>query len=408
MTSHFNRTPSILFIADVEKSHSLLSSQGIPLIEHLSREGYQIGMVSFETTDTLESESDRVIQERLGERVRFHPVRMDKWKWLKGWIRKLLWGTVEVMRVQKRYRYQILQARSFFPALIAWLSTARYGGKWIYDTRNFFWEEQVELGRNRNNILVRWGFGMDRFLLRKAHRIIAVTEAAKKIYIKQLERFDITPEKIVVVHNSYSPERFGFDSEQRIAARRKLGIEHRTVLVYSGSLVQWYLFKEMAQFCNRFQSQYPQGLALWCSYEWTEESKRWAENLLEGDFRLMKLSPSEVGAVLQAADAGLMFLQLTTSNMTTLPIKFAEYLACGLPVVLNAGLIEPEKVVRKYRVGVVLQDMSEDSIQRGADERIQLVQDPEVKHRAQEAARVEFHLDQAIERYRQCYQTLIS
>ena len=183
-------------------------------------------------------------------------------------------------------------------------------------------------------------------------------------------------------------------------------MENRTVLVYSGSLVQWYLFEEMARFCNRFQARYPDSCSLWCSYEWDEKSKRWGQGLLQGNVQLLSLRPEDVGATLQAGDAGLMFLRTTMSNRTTIPIKFAEYLACGLPVVLNAGLIDPEAIVKKYRVGVVLPDFSDAALDRGIDELWELLQDPELKHRAHEAATKEFHFEQAMESYRECYREL--
>ena len=367
-----------------------------------------MGFMSFETAETLSLNQDKAILERLSNRVRFHPVRMDRRLWLRGWIRKLLWGTLETMRVQRQHRYQILHARSFFPALTAWLVTLRFGGKWIYDTRNFFWEEQVEMGRSRKNLLVRWGFWIDKFLLRKADKVIAVTDAAKRIYTEQLRRSHSPTDAVTVVHNSYAPKRFGLNISQRMERRKELNLHDRIALIYSGSLVRWYLFEDMARFCNRCQAKQPNSYSLWCSYEWTDESRQWANNLLARDFLLLKLDPEEVGTTLQAADVGLMFLQPTLSNATTFPIKFAEYLASGLPVVINAGLKSRRRLSGNIGWGVVLPDMSDAAIDRAVDELVELLADPEVKQRAQEAACTEFHLDQAIEKYRQCYQALLS
>ena len=364
-----------------------------------------MGLLSMETVRTLASEDDRVILQRLGDRVGLHPVRMDRWMWLKGWIRKLLWGIIGTLRVQKRHRYQVLHARSFEPAVMAWLATKFYGGKWIYDTRNFYWEEKVELGRIGDNIFAKWGFAFDRYLVRKADRVVAVTDAAREIYAEQMKSSDAA-NSIIVIHNNFNPERFGLEDEIRENRRRELGVENRTVLVYSGSLVPWYLFEEMARFCNRFQVRHPDSCSLWCSYEWDEKSKRWGQGLLQGNVQLLSLQPEEVGGTLQAGDAGLMFLRTTMSNRTTIPIKFAEYLACGLPVVLNAGLIDPEAIVKKYRVGVVLADFSDGALDRGIDELWELLQDPELKHRAHEAATKEFHFEQAMESYRECYREL--
>jgi glycosyltransferase involved in cell wall biosynthesis len=397
--------PSVLFISNVDRAHPLLRSQGIPLIDRLSRQGYRMGFLSIENGDTLGSKEDMKVRERFGDRVALYPVRMDKWMWLPGWVRKLSWGILGTMKVQRRHRYRVLHARSFEPAVMAWVATLFYGGKWIYDTRNFFWEEKVELGRRRN-LFMRMGFAFDRYLVRKADCVVAITDVAEQEYAKQIGNYSESSGKLTVVHNNYDPDRFGFDREVRSATRRELGLSDRHVIAYSGSLVRWNRFEDMALFCNRFQARDSSGYALWCSYEWNEQAKAWAAKLLTAEYRLLTLAPEEVSRTMQAADAALMFLSLTKSRTTTFPIKFAEYLASGLPVVIHRGLISPEEIIRKYNVGVVVEDMTEEGIDRAVDELMELLQDPNLRNRAHETAKREFHLDQAIAKYRQCYQEL--
>jgi glycosyltransferase involved in cell wall biosynthesis len=405
MTTQSDPMPSVLFISNVDRAHPLLRSQGIPLINRLSKEGYRMGFLSIENLETLGSKEDKKVQDMLGDGVALYPVRMDKWMWLRGWVRKLFWGTLGTMKVQRRHRYQVLHARSFEPAVMAWMATLFYGGKWIYDTRNFFWEEKVELGRRRN-IFMRMGFAFDRYLVRKATQVIAVTKAAAKIYSVQLGCSDGLAQSVAVVHNSYNPTRFGDDDGARMARRKELRLENKVVTVYAGSLVRWYLFEEMARFCNRLHIKHSDSTTMWCSYEWNQDTERWANGMLEGDVRLLNLAPEEVPGALQASDVGLMFLRLTVSNTTTFPIKFAEYLASGLPVVINRGLESPEEIIRRYKVGVVVEDMTDEGMDRAVDELMELLHDPEIRERAHEAAKKEFHLDQAVEKYRQCYHIL--
>jgi len=426
MTGMNAQIPSVLFVSNVERGHPLLRSQGIPLIDRLSREGWRVGFLSIENRQTSSSTEDLCIRDSFQDRVALYPVRMDRWMWLRGWVRKILWGTLRTLQVQRQHRYRILHARSFEPAVMAWLATMFYGGKWIYDTRNFFWEEKVELGRIGRNIFTRMGFAFDRYLVRKADTVIAVTEAARFEYAKQMgagspasrrqspsprrhshESGNLDPaDRLSVIHNNYDPQRFTIDAAARSSRRMELGISDRHVLIYSGSLIKWHRFEDMATFCNQLQTKDTSGYTLWCSYEWNEETERWAKTLLTGDYRLLRLAPAEVCPTLQAADAGLMFLTLTKSRTTTIPIKFAEYLACGMPVVVNQGIGDPEEIVRRYRVGVVVQDMTDDSIDRAVNELLELLHDPNMRDRAVEAAKKEFHLDMAIEKYKECYHRL--
>ena len=55
------------------------------------------------------------------------------------------------------------------------------------------------------------------------------------------------------------------------------------------------------------------------------------------DYAVRKVAPADVSSYLSAADAGIAFYRPGISRLGTSPVKVSEYLACGLPVVIERG-----------------------------------------------------------------------
>jgi glycosyltransferase involved in cell wall biosynthesis len=64
--------------------------------------------------------------------------------------------------------------------------------------------------------------------------------------------------------------------------------------------------------------------------------------------------PSDVPSYLSAADAGLAFIKRCFSKQASSPTKYAEYLACGLPLVINAGVGDSDALIEDENVGVLV------------------------------------------------------
>lgn len=68
---------------------------------------------------------------------------------------------------------------------------------------------------------------------------------------------------------------------------------------------------------------------------------------------------NEMPKYLSAADIGIIFREQHIVNRVASPIKFAEYLACGLPVISNDGVEQIVDVVQTYGVGTIVTNLDE-------------------------------------------------
>jgi glycosyltransferase involved in cell wall biosynthesis len=97
------------------------------------------------------------------------------------------------------------------------------------------------------------------------------------------------------------------------------------------------------------------------------------------------------------------------SKIFSCPTKFGESLACGLPVVINSGIGDTEEIVRKERIGVVINEFSPRGYKKAAEElKILLSEKDELRYRCRSVAERYFSLDCGIGQYEQIYHSLIT
>jgi glycosyltransferase involved in cell wall biosynthesis len=123
------------------------------------------------------------------------------------------------------------------------------------------------------------------------------------------------------------------------------------------------------------------------------------------DYCLQTAPPKEMPDLLGAADIGILFRKDDThTKMIPSPIKFAEYLSCGLPIVINPGVGDSSEIVAKYDVGVLVDPADPIQLRSGAEKILEMVRsDTGLYHRCRETAQKELSLDSAEQRYLDCY-----
>ena len=127
-------------------------------------------------------------------------------------------------------------------------------------------------------------------------------------------------------------------SEETIAkTRRQLAIHSDDILLtYSGSLAGWQSFELLETFLSTLLNAQANIKILFLS------KKDEMITQLEGKFphRIFSkhIEPEEVPSYLVAADYGLLIREETITNQVASPVKFAEYLACGLKVLISNHL----------------------------------------------------------------------
>jgi len=125
-----------------------------------------------------------------------------------------------------------------------------------------------------------------------------------------------------------------------------------------------------------------------------------------GDVRVQSAPHARVPDVIATADAGIMLSAPAWSNTARCPTKLAEFLACGVPVVVSRGIGDTEALVRDERVGVVVEDLAGPAYERAAAALEALRAEGGLAERCRRAAERSFALGDGVARYEEIYRRL--
>jgi glycosyltransferase involved in cell wall biosynthesis len=105
-------------------------------------------------------------------------------------------------------------------------------------------------------------------------------------------------------------------------------------------------------------------------------------------------------------DAGVFFIRVCFSKRASAATKLAEFLGCGVPVIINGGIGDSGEVVGANSVGVVLPDTSRAAFEASTAAVRSLLADGGASARCRATAVREFSLAEGAVRYAQLYDTL--
>lgn len=330
----------VLYVSQTGMTEPLGQSQVIPYLTGLARVGYRIEIVTFEPEDVQTAAVDRVRQQ-LGDhgidyvwlpRRRAHDVAT-----------KVLESTKALVRLVGRAlanRPRIIHARSYLPAAVA--RAARLllpGSRFIFDCRGLLGDEYVDFGHwQRGSFNYRLLKQAERHLFGSADAVVCLTDRLRR-WLRDEERLVDLQTPVSVIPCCVDLSRFVVADAARAESRKRLGAGDRFVLAYAGTLGAWYCEPQMAELFAMLRRRRP---ALFAVFTRADSERLRAElrhrGIADADVIVQAGTQSEMPALLAGADAAVSFAEPRFSKIASSPVKVAEYLAVGLPVVVNRGV----------------------------------------------------------------------
>ena len=130
----------------------------------------------------------------------------------------------------------------------------------------------------------------------------------------------------------------------------------------------------------------------------------------ESDYQVLSASPGEMPSYLSASDVGLAFIKACFSKLASSPTKYAEYLGCGLPLIINAGIGDSDALIIDDRAGVLVENFTETGYREAAIAIELLVAEAEkTRARAREVAERRFDVNAVgAQRYARMYEKVLA
>ena len=404
----------VLFISYNGMLEPLGQTQVIPYLRELAKRGVKYTLLSFEKANAFAAQgklrAENLKRELLAQGIEWHSLRYHQRPSLPATLFDVMAGIRYAGRLVRRNRIELVHARGHIPATIGLALKRRFGIKMIFDLRGLMAEEYVDANH--------WSEGGARYRITKLaeRRILADTDAivtlTERIWpiIKEWDGLQSRKVDHAVVPCCVDLSLFRFSDADRARRRAELGLGDRLTLVYSGSLDGWYLTEEMADFFAYVAGRRSDAHLLWLTTGRPERVRELmaARGITKDQFTMRSVAASDVPSYLAAGDVGLSFIKRCFSKIASSPTKNGEYLACGLPLIINAGIGDSDSLVTDWRAGVLINELDRKSFDRAYNE-LQAFITNGAKAKARRVAEKLFDLEAiAGQRYADLYEKVLN
>lgn len=219
-------------------------------------------------------------------------------------------------------------------ALAGWRVAWSMRVPFVFEVRDLWPESLAAVGAGGEGTLLHRVLGsIAGFLYRRADRIVVVTSAFKDHLI---QHWRVPPEKIAVVENGVETNLFCPNAASAGEVRKQLGLDHRFVICYVGTMGMAHGLETMVAAAEELQARLPNATFLLIG-EGAEKQKiiDLTNSRRLTNIQFLEQQPRErIPCFVSAADVCLVLLKKNDLFKTVIPTKLLESMACATPVVV--------------------------------------------------------------------------
>jgi glycosyltransferase involved in cell wall biosynthesis len=371
--------------------------QVVAYLEHLAS-GRPIHLLSFEKPQDLQDTARMgAMRSRLAAAgVAWYPRRYHKSPSAPATAWDILAGTAQAFRIARRHGIRIVHARSYVSGCMALALKRIRRMAFVFDMRGLWVDERVEGGLwPADGALFRFGKVCERRLLLAADHVVTLTRASAGA-LEGLTFLAGRVPPISVIPTCVDLSRF---------PARAAPPDGPLTLGHVGSVGTWGAFDQTLAFFNAVRERRPEARLLVVSRSDHGRIREMVANVgvPEACVEVRAADYQDVARQMHRMHAGMAFYRPGYSRIATAPTKLAEYLACGIPCIINDYVGDVEEILEGDRVGVAMKDASAAGMERVADRLLALLADPGLHARCVAVARNRFALDRGVAAYEAIY-----
>lgn len=394
-----------LFIAYHSASTPIMESQGISYIRGLANKGMQYSLLTFEPEEDLQ-DSIKLIS-GIGITLKWKYLIYHKKPRLLATVYDIAYGILTTAVIIKRDKIKLVHARGFISAVIAFIPAKIFRIKILFDTRGLLADKYVCGGLlNKNSFTYKFMRLCEDALIRQSDSFTVETYRHAKVIIgsqfsANLSQANGLTSKINVIPCCVDTGIFNY---KLFPKRADGGFK----FVFLGKVGTWYLLENMFDFfiaaskeilnsCFMFITESP------AAHIYSVARKK---RIDVSKIMIVRADRRDVPALLSGANASIFFMN-TYKQYGFSPIKFGESLACGLPVIINAGFGDCDEIILREKVGAVINEFSYLEYARVIKELLKLLSGGDtLRDKCRSAAKKYFCLEMGVNKYLGIYQKL--
>lgn len=358
-------------------------SQVVAYLQRLARD-CDITLISFEKDRVSRVETEQLLHDA---GIAWRPLTYHKRPPALSTLGDVLTGAAVIRRVCRAFRPDVVHVRSDVPALMAMLASSHQTRAWklLFDIRGFWADERVAGGLWRSGgVLHSLAKRCERWFFAEADAVVTLTAASVPQIRRWLGARDVP---VAVIPTCAEIERF------RRAQPRADGPH----AVWCGSIGTFYRF----DLAVRFADALAMPLTVLTRHLHAARSQ-----LGDREADVREVAPERIADALFPGDVGMCFYVTSSANLARAPTRLAEYLAAGAVVAATPGIGDLEAILRRGRVGVLVDDESEAGLAHAADQARALARDPAASERARRQATQLFSIERGALAYLDLYRML--
>lgn len=401
----------VLFITYFSANEPLLDSRTTPVLREMSKKGIEFHLITFEKNNSRRMlfTGKKELKKRFEEiGVKWHPLCYHKKPLVVATFYDIFIGIAYSLFIMLSKRINYIHAQTSVGGIISFFISRICRKKYIYDINGLLAEEYADAGIwNRRSIVFKIVSYSEKRIIFHADGIIPLSyRFAENIKEGQYIPYKKSWWNYQVIPSHVDMERFNVETSRDTSLKEKYNLGDKFVLIYIGSVGTWYMLGEMLDFFKVMKNIIPEAVFLIVSHTDKDIIKKeiYIKNMEEKDIIVTEAFPADIPAYLSLADAAIAFIKPVFSKEACSPIKTGEYLASGLPVVINANVGDTEELVKKTGCGKVIYKFEDREYERTVLELGNLItRDKALKEKCIKAAQENFSLEMALTKYRCLY-----
>ena len=379
-------------------------SQVLPYLKNLSKE-FKITLVTFEKKIDLDNSS------KLDRAKRFCSNNNIDWIILRFSYRpKIIRPIIDIAKMIRiglihiRKGVVLIHCRSYIPSFAGFAIYCISNTPFIFDMRALWPEELVSSQRiSKNSFIYKALIYAEKLLLKHSAATISLTDAAAKYLINQNPKIALSS-KMFVIPTCVDLDKFKPKISQINESKLKKVSCIGTVL--SG----WFKLEMLVELFVLISEKFPNTLFEIVTKDDPEIIKTYFS---EHDFDHLKLkifSTDSEDMPLKICDhsVSVMFFNPGIGKLGSSPTRLGEILACGKPVIANAGVGDVAKILKENNVGILIDNDNSLAIGNSVDSISRLLKDDTLSLRCRKVAENIFSLSDGSKKFKSIYKGILS
>ena len=321
----------------------------------------------------------------------------------------IIFNALKAFLILKSGNYNFVHCRSYLPAFLMLFLKWIIQIPFIFDMRGFLPEEYVLAQHWEKG---SWKFRLAKNLewkcLKSSAAVITTNSGMRENLFSQLSDDSkdqkLIENKVVVIENCTDIDLFRPSKIERLETRNEFGLTDEIVIAWvCGGIATWHLPEQTIDFFQKLKKRISTAkfMVLTKSMYISQLFERKGFSL--GDVIIKSVEHKMVPRYLNAADAGIV---LVSPETATFPVKVAEYLACGLPVILDKGVDRNIPLTCKG-VGVLIEEYDSVSYDKAIENLLKVLgKGEEIKRACRRIAEEKYSLPAAVEKYEMIYRNI--